>query len=113
MTRPVPARTQEPLPRPRWRQTGSGPHRQPLPGPSYCRENLKLVEKTWKPTKAQQNAFGYMSKCFYDHLYKVLREGAPLQITPQQVRVQMQVMEECHRQNRLSRLPAKGWPKGT
>ena len=84
--------------------------RAPLPGPSYCRENLVLTEKTWKPTKAQQNAFQYMSKCFYDHLYKVLREGAPLQVTPKQVRVQMQVMEACHQQNRLSRLPKKGWP---
>ncbi|MFH1571697.1 MAG: Gfo/Idh/MocA family oxidoreductase, partial [Gemmatimonadota bacterium] len=86
--------------------------RDPLPGPSYCRESLELVEKTWTPSKAQQNAFQYMSRCYYDHLYKVLRQGAPLEITPEQVRVQMQVMEACHRQSRLSRLPRQGWPKG-
>jgi len=86
--------------------------RSPLPGPSYCREELKLTEKTWKPSKAQQNSFQYMSKCFYDQLFKVLRDGAPLLVTPQQVRVQMHVMEACHQQNRLSRLPKKGWPKG-
>ena len=86
--------------------------RQSLPDQAYCRETLKFTEKTWKPTKAQADAFGWMSKQFYDHLYKVLREGAKLEITPQQVRVQMAVMEECHRQARLSKLPAKGWPKG-
>lgn len=86
--------------------------RNPLPGPSYCSEKLVLTEKTWKPSKAQQNAFQYMSKCFYDQLFKVLRDGAPLLVTPQQVRVQMHVMEACHKQNRLSRLPKQGWHKG-
>lgn len=85
--------------------------RAPLPGPSYCREELTFTEKTWQPSKQQQNLFGYMSKCFYDHLYKVIRQGASLHITPQQVRVQIAVIEECHRQNKLSRLPAKGWGK--
>ncbi|MCC7264061.1 MAG: Gfo/Idh/MocA family oxidoreductase [Candidatus Latescibacteria bacterium] len=83
-----------------------------LPGPSYCREELKFIEKSWQPAKAQQNLFNYMSKCFYDHLYTVLREGAPLHITPHQVRMQIALIEECHRQNKLSRLPVKGWPKG-
>ncbi|MDA0334160.1 MAG: Gfo/Idh/MocA family oxidoreductase [bacterium] len=86
--------------------------RQSLPNQAYCREDLKFTEKTWKPTKAQANAFGWMSKQFYDGLYKVLRDGEKLEITPQQVRVQMAVMEECHRQARLSKLPAQGWPKG-
>ena len=53
-----------------------------------------------------------MSKAYYDHIYAVLREGAKLEITPQQVRVQVAVVEECHRQNPLSKLPRKGWPKG-
>jgi predicted dehydrogenase len=86
--------------------------RAPLPGPSYCRESLELIEKSWAPTKQQQSSFSYMSKCFYDHLYRVLREGAELQITPEQVRVQIGVIEECHRQNRLSKLKARGWVKG-
>tara|TARA_Y100000588_G_C13883597_1_gene765576 strand:- start:411 stop:776 length:366 start_codon:yes stop_codon:yes gene_type:complete len=84
--------------------------RSPLPGPNYCREELKMTTRTWAPGKAQQNNFSYMSKCFYDNLYKTLREGTPLVITPQQVRPQIAVIEECHRQNRLSKMPAKGWP---
>jgi scyllo-inositol 2-dehydrogenase (NADP+) len=86
--------------------------RKPLPGPSYCSEKLAFTEKSWAPSKAQVNAFEWMSKQFYDHLYKSLREGAKLEITPQQVRVQMAVMEECHRQSKLSKLPTKGWPQG-
>jgi hypothetical protein len=53
-----------------------------------------------------------MSKAFYDHIYKVLTEGAPLVMTPEQVIPQIAVMEECHRQNPLKKLKAKGWPKG-
>ena len=87
--------------------------RAPLPGPSYCGEKLELIEKTWAPNKAQKNAFGYMSKCYYDHLYEVLRHGAEPQITPEQVRTQIAVIEECHKQNGLSRLKARGWPKGS
>ena len=87
--------------------------RSPLPGPSYCREDLKWHERTWEPTKAQRDVFGTMSKSFYDHLYKVLRAGAPLFITPEQVGVQVTVMEECHRQNPLSKLRKKGWEKGS
>ena len=86
--------------------------RNSLPGPSYCREELVLIEKTWQPNKAQHNSFAFMSKVYYDHVYAVLRAGAKPQITPQQVRVQTAVIQECHRQNRLSKLPRKGWPKG-
>ena len=86
--------------------------RLPLPGPSYCRETLKWYEKEWAPTKAQKNGFTYMSKVFYDHLYKVLKDGAPLQMTLEQVAVQVAVMEECHRQCSLSKIRPKGWPKG-
>ncbi|MEE2658281.1 MAG: Gfo/Idh/MocA family oxidoreductase [Candidatus Latescibacterota bacterium] len=84
--------------------------RSPLPGPSYCRENLKLTEKCWRPTKVQSNLFSYISKQFYDRVSTALREGATLEVTPQQVRIQMAVVEECFRQVKLSRLPRKGWP---
>lgn len=86
--------------------------RSPLPGQAYCSEKLPMTEKTWAPNKAQADAFTWMSKQFYDGLYKSLCDGAALEVTPRQVRVQMAVMEECHRQARLSKLPAKGWPKG-
>jgi hypothetical protein len=40
-----------------------------------------------------------MSRSFYDMLYKTLTKGAPLEITPQQVRQQIAVIEEAQRQN--------------
>ena len=78
--------------------------REPLPGRQYCSEQLPWVEKTWTVPKSQANGFAYMSKQFYSHLYATLTEGAPLVVTPEQVRQQIAVIEECHRQNPLSRL---------
>ena len=86
--------------------------RSPLPERAYCREELEFTEKSWTPTKAETDAFRWMSRQFYDHLHEVLRGGVRLEITPRQVRVQMAVMEECHRQAKLPKLPARGWPKG-
>ena len=85
--------------------------RSPLPGPSYCREELAMIERSWTPNEAEQNAFAYMSNAYYDGVFAALRESAQPQITPQQVRVQIAVIEECHRQNPLSQLPPEGWPK--
>ena len=36
---------------------------------------------------------------FYTMLYKTLTQGVPLAITPAEVRQQVAVIEECHRQN--------------
>ena len=71
-----------------------------------------MTEKTWTPNKAQSDAFAFMSHAYYNHVYAILREGAKAEITPQQARTQIAVIEECHRQNRLSKLPKKGWPEG-
>jgi len=78
--------------------------REPLAERAYCREKLPWVEKTWTVPERQANLFGYMSRQFYVHLYKTLTEGAPLVITPEQVRQQIAVIEACHRQNPLPRL---------
>jgi hypothetical protein len=43
--------------------------------------------------------FMYMSRSFYDMLYRTLAKGAPLEITPQQLRQQIAVIEEAQRQN--------------
>lgn len=80
--------------------------REPLPNRQYCSEKLPWVEKAWTVPKAKSDLFGGMSKQFYRHLYRTLTEGAPLVITPEQVRQQIAVIEECHRQNPMSRLNA-------
>ncbi|MEK3912026.1 hypothetical protein [Paenibacillus sp. FSL H7-0331] len=40
-----------------------------------------------------------MAQSFYGMLYETIVHGKALEVTPQQVRQQIAVMEECHRQN--------------
>ena len=77
--------------------------RTPLPGRAYCREKLRWIEKTWAVPKKRADLFGTTAALFYRHLHRSLTEGAPLVITPQQVRRQIAVIEEAHRQNPMSR----------
>lgn len=78
--------------------------REPLPGQQYCREELTWHEEEWQVSPEEKDLFGTMSQQYYADLYKTLVEGAPLVITPEQVRRQIAVIEECHRQNPLSKL---------
>jgi len=78
--------------------------------PDYCGETLNWHEEKW-PATADSNAAGKagyspataanvnMTAVFYAMLYKTLAAGAPLEITPEQVRRQIAVIEECRRQN--------------
>ena len=72
--------------------------------PAYCsqaeKRPLKLHTKRWTIAKSQSDLFKTMGGRFYNMLYKTLTEGAPLEITPGQVRQQIAVIEECHRQNK-------------
>ncbi|MCL2771709.1 MAG: Gfo/Idh/MocA family oxidoreductase [Oscillospiraceae bacterium] len=81
--------------------------------PAYCNEKLEWVEKSWNindvttssdasyvPSAPRQEP----AAAFYEMLYNHIVNNAPLEITPQQVRQQIAVMEECHRQNPMSRL---------
>jgi len=72
---------------------------QPDGTPAYCREKLTWVEKSWDVPPRKKDLFGSMAGMFYNMLYKTLTAGAPLEITPQQVRQQIAVIEECQRQN--------------
>ncbi|NHN29895.1 Gfo/Idh/MocA family protein [Paenibacillus agricola] len=93
------------------------PEEQPLPqlvttpivnekgDPAYCRESLKWYEDSWDLPEAQaKELFSLMAESFYSMLYDTMVNGKPLEITPQHVRQQIAVMDECHRQNPLSKL---------
>ena len=68
--------------------------------PAYCRETLKWYNEEWKLSLPEgKSAFEYMCEKLYTMLYNTLVHGEELEITPQQVRQQMWVMEECRRQN--------------
>ena len=67
--------------------------------PAYCREKLTWHEGSWNNPTEGQDLFHSMSASFYNMLYRSLTEGAPLEITPQQVRQQIAVIELCRKQN--------------
>jgi len=66
--------------------------------PAYCSDNLTWHKEEWTAPKGD-GLFEGMSKSFYAMLHRHLAEGSPLEITPQQVRQQIGVIEECQRQN--------------
>ncbi|MGG4032976.1 Gfo/Idh/MocA family oxidoreductase [Paenibacillus cisolokensis] len=68
--------------------------------PAYCSETLIWHTGSWKlSTPDGLSPFDEMTKTLYLMLHRHMTEGAELEITPQQVRQQMLVMEECRRQN--------------
>lgn len=68
--------------------------------PAYCRETLTWNSESWDVSLPEgKSAFDHMTEKLYLMLYRTLCNDAPLEITPQQVRQQMWVMEECRRQN--------------
>ena len=64
----------------------------------YCGEELDWREEIWNYNPKLDN-FSMISKGFYDDAYAILTENAPRTITFDQVRRQIAVMEEAHRQN--------------
>ncbi|HHT26415.1 MAG TPA: Gfo/Idh/MocA family oxidoreductase [Firmicutes bacterium] len=69
--------------------------------PAYCGEKLTWYEESWDVPERQSDLFHTISGAYYSMLYKTLTEGAPLEVTLEQVRQQIAVIEECHRQNPL------------
>ncbi|MFA6666154.1 MAG: Gfo/Idh/MocA family oxidoreductase [Armatimonadota bacterium] len=77
--------------------------RESLPGRGYCGESLKWYTDKWDVPKSQSNLFDVMGKAFYKNIYDAITTGAPLTITPLEVRQQIAVIEECHRQDQSRR----------
>ena len=67
----------------------------------YCSEKLSWKEKSWKPGQAELDEFQSKSSGFYNNIYDAITKGAKLVIKPAEVRRQIAVVEECHRQNRM------------
>jgi predicted dehydrogenase len=74
------------------------PIQKPDGTPAYCSDSLEWRREEWSAPKGS-GLFETMSAAFYAMLYRTLTEGTPLEITPQQVRQQIAVIEEAQRQN--------------
>jgi predicted dehydrogenase len=71
---------------------------EPTPDRSYNRDDLQLIEETWQappPDADTPPGFHGMTVTYYRHLYRTLREGAALRVTPESVRRVMRVVELC------------------
>ena len=77
--------------------------RTPLEGRAYCSEELSFYEGEWSTSKEGADFHSRVEK-FYLNLYDAILHGAPLEVPLCQVKRQIAVIEECHRQNPLSRL---------
>jgi scyllo-inositol 2-dehydrogenase (NADP+) len=75
----------------------------PMPDRSYNSENIEWQTATWEPgAQAQAGGAGAPPpvnsvNAFYADFYRALREGAPLVITPEEVRRRVAVMEKIRR----------------
>jgi hypothetical protein len=82
----------------------------------YPGEKLDWSEETWNvDPNLLEGAVGYTlpslatgPKKFYHNMFDVIRNNGELLITLPQVRRQIVILEECHRQNPLPRKPHPG-----
>jgi predicted dehydrogenase len=68
--------------------------RTPTAGRKYNNETYEWKEESWTPPADAPS----INVQFYSSLYKTLREGQPLTVTPELVQRQIRVIEECHKQ---------------
>ncbi len=66
--------------------------REPVSDRTYNREDLPWIEESWR---APENP-PLSGVPFYEELFEALRHGAPLTITPEQIRRQIAVLQRCH-----------------
>ena len=64
----------------------------PTPDRSYNHEEIPWTEETWDP--AESDGPGHTG--FYLDLYETILHGKPLTVTLEDVRRQIEVLEECH-----------------
>jgi predicted dehydrogenase len=67
--------------------------------PAYCSEQLQWHEGSWEFAPGSAELFRTMAHRFYTMLHRSIAEGTQLEITPEQVRQQVAVMEACFEQN--------------
>lgn len=76
--------------------------------PAYCREQLDWTEKTVDTSEGAPSLGaqppGGPAETLYNNLYAHITQGAKFEITTEQVRQQIAIMEECHRLYPLTRM---------
>lgn len=70
--------------------------------PAYCGEKLEWHEESWNTQNS--GAFDHAVNLYYTMIYDYLTDGKEMPISPKQVLQQIAVIEECHKQNPLSKM---------
>ncbi|MBO6157850.1 MAG: Gfo/Idh/MocA family oxidoreductase [Firmicutes bacterium] len=65
--------------------------------PAYCHEKLEWIEDSWDGDG--NGAFDAAVQTYYEQMWRQIKEGVPMEVTLPQVRQQVAVYEEAHRQN--------------
>lgn len=71
--------------------------KEPLPERSFCRESLDWIEYKW--TDHGKHDTEYLTEQLYLNFYDVLCNNGELEVTLEDVRRQIAIIEECHKQN--------------
>ena len=72
----------------------------PMPQRGYCTEQLKWDEGSWEASEeAKKSLFDYMATRYYTNIHDAMVKGAELEVKLSEVRQQIAVIEEAHRQN--------------
>lgn len=64
--------------------------------PVYCSEELKWYEEFWEDDR---NEYDVAPREYYKAFHKAFTEGLPFDVTEDQVKMQLAIIEECFRQN--------------
>ncbi|NLD87257.1 MAG: Gfo/Idh/MocA family oxidoreductase, partial [Clostridiales bacterium] len=67
--------------------------------PAYCGEQLPWHEESWDVPEEESNLFNTIAGRYYNNLYEAIVNGADFEIKLDEVRRQIAIIEECHRQN--------------
>ena len=66
--------------------------------PVYCGETMHLYEEKWT-APAFANSFDCWGTDYYKDIYEGIVNGSPIEVKLEQVKRQVRIIEECHRQN--------------
>ncbi|MCF0136607.1 MAG: Gfo/Idh/MocA family oxidoreductase [Lachnospiraceae bacterium] len=82
---------------PRQELVARGPISKPDGTPAYCSEKLEWTTESWEGDP--NGAFDSAVAAYYKDMYEFLTEGKPMEVQLFQVRQQIAVYQEAHRQN--------------
>lgn len=74
----------------------------PMPERAYCFEDLSFYQEHYEAS-VEGGKFDFRTEMLYLNLYQAMINGKPLEVQFDEVKRQIKVIEECHRQNPLSK----------